>query len=262
MQSLFERTLMTSVALALVATISLPAGSQVLGGAAVDGRSGAALGTLHVRLLGCRADAVCTRAVDSTRTDPLGLFRLTAPGAGVYQLEFIPAVGAITRGPVDTIAADALLLRRFMVNLEEVDSTPARVLAEFEVEKRAELLRGQPSPKYPAALTAEQLKGEVLAQFVVDTSGRARPDSFRALHSTHPAFTAAVQEAVYGMRFKPAEVRGVRVPQMVQMPFAFEPDRWSRPVNDRSETERETLPGERERPREQGGRPGRPDRGR
>ena len=257
MRFLLERS--SAAAGMLLAVLSLPASSQVVGGEAVDARSGAAISTLNVRLLGCDSEAACRRAVDSTRTDVHGLFRLVAPRAGIYQLEFIPPVGAITRGPVDTVAAGALLLRRFMVKVEDADSIAERVLAEFEVEKPAEPLRGQAVPRYPPALAADQVKGEVLAQFVVDTSGRLRPNSLRVVHSSHPAFTAAVQQVVYGMRFKPAEVRGVRVAQLVQMPFAFEPDPWSRPADDRSASDRETQRGEREIPRGEGGRPGRPD---
>jgi protein TonB len=63
--------------------------------------------------------------------------------------------------------------------------------------------------------------GEVLAQFVVDSSGRVDPATFKVLKSTAPAFTRAVQAFVGEMTFTPAEFRGRRVNQLVQMPFQF-----------------------------------------
>ncbi|MDQ6830482.1 MAG: energy transducer TonB [Gemmatimonadota bacterium] len=44
---------------------------------------------------------------------------------------------------------------------------------EFEVEKPALAKEGNPSPRYPAALRARNIEGQVLAQFLVDTLGRA-----------------------------------------------------------------------------------------
>src|SRR2546430_766139 len=42
---------------------------------------------------------------------------------------------------------------------------------EFQVEKQATPLPSSPQPGYPAMLRAANVAGEVLAQFVVDTSG-------------------------------------------------------------------------------------------
>ena len=61
----------------------------------------------------------------------------------------------------------------------------------------------------------------MLAQFVVDTTGRAQPGSFKVLKSTHELFTLAVKNALPQMRFLPAEIGGRKVKQLVQQPFAF-----------------------------------------
>jgi protein TonB len=61
----------------------------------------------------------------------------------------------------------------------------------------------------------------VLAQFVVDTTGRAETNTFKVLKSDHDQFTQAVRNALPGMRFYPAEVGGRKVKQLVQQPFVF-----------------------------------------
>lgn len=92
---------------------------------------------------------------------------------------------------------------------------------EFQVEKQVIQAPGSPAPRYPDILKSGQVEGEVLAQFVVDTTGRAQPGSFKVLKSTHELFTLAVKNALPQMRFLPAEIGGRKVKQLVQQPFAF-----------------------------------------
>ena len=66
-----------------------------------------------------------------------------------------------------------------------------------------------------------EVEGTVLAQFVVDTTGRADVSTFTALRSDNALFTSAVRAALGRMRFLPAEVGGRKVPQLVQQPFQF-----------------------------------------
>jgi periplasmic protein TonB len=91
---------------------------------------------------------------------------------------------------------------------------------EFQVEK-AVVSAGGCSPRYPEALRAASIEGEVLAQFVVDAAGRAEPATFKVLKSAHELFTASVKDCLPGMRFLPAEVGGRKVKQLVQQPFQF-----------------------------------------
>jgi len=67
--------------------------------------------------------------------------------------------------------------------------------------------------------------GDVIAQFVVDTTGRVDLHTVKVLKSTHPAFTAAVEAAIPGWQFQPASVGGRPVKQLVQLPVAFAPPR-------------------------------------
>ena len=57
---------------------------------------------------------------------------------------------------------------------------------------------------------------------VVDTTGRAEVATLKGLRYTDRAFLEAVRQALPRMRFKPAEIRGRRVRQLVQQAFAFE----------------------------------------
>jgi len=94
-------------------------------------------------------------------------------------------------------------------------------LREFQVEQTAQVLPGNPSPRYPDLLRAGKVEGEVVTQFVVDTTGYPDVRSLKVLKSTHDLFTASVRATVPMLRFSPAEVGGRKVKQLVQMPFQF-----------------------------------------
>jgi periplasmic protein TonB len=92
---------------------------------------------------------------------------------------------------------------------------------EFQVEKQVAGMPNNPSPRYPDMLRSANVEGEVLAQFVVDTTGRAEMNTFKVLKSSHDLFTNSVKSALANMKFYPAEVGGRKVKQLVQMPFVF-----------------------------------------
>ena len=92
---------------------------------------------------------------------------------------------------------------------------------EFQVEKQAAGVPGGPGPTYPEMLRSANIEGEVLAQFVVDTTGRYEPGSFKVIKSSHDLFTTAVRNALPKMKFYPAEIGGRKVKQLVQQPFTF-----------------------------------------
>ena len=92
---------------------------------------------------------------------------------------------------------------------------------DFQVEKQVTFAAGSAAPRYPDALRRRHVEGEVLAQFVVDATGRPEASTFKLLKSSDERFASAVRSALGGMRFKPAEVGGRAVRQVVQMPFVF-----------------------------------------
>ncbi|HEX6534917.1 MAG TPA: energy transducer TonB [Gemmatimonadaceae bacterium] len=92
---------------------------------------------------------------------------------------------------------------------------------EFQVEKPVLAKENNPAPRYPSMLESSHVEGEVLAQFVVDTAGRAEMNTFKVLKSTNELFTSSVKNVLPQMRFYAAEVGGHKVKQLVQMPFVF-----------------------------------------
>lgn len=116
------------------------------------------------------------------------------------------AVGGTARGVVGGVAAP--------VNSDQP-------LFDFQVEKPAAAAPNNVAPQYPNQLRSANIEGQVVAKFVVDTSGRADMRSFEIIKSDHDLFTLAVRNQLPNMRFFPAEVGGRKVKQLVQMPFVF-----------------------------------------
>jgi len=92
---------------------------------------------------------------------------------------------------------------------------------EFQVEKPVVTAPGSTSPRYPDMLRQAGVEGEVLAQFVVDTTGKVENGSLKILKSSHDLFIQSVRNALPQMKFIPAEVGGRKVKQLVQQPFTF-----------------------------------------
>ena len=103
---------------------------------------------------------------------------------------------------------DSTLVAR-VYNAEEVD-TVARVDS-----------NGMAQPFYPDSLYAFRVTGEVVAQFVVDTTGLVLPETFAIVSSTHPAFAESVQRSVRRSKFHPAMLAGRRVRQVMVLPYRF-----------------------------------------
>lgn len=79
-----------------------------------------------------------------------------------------------------------------------------------------------PSPSYPEVLRSAGITGRVLAEFVVDSTGRVRANSLVIVETTHPLFTLSIRRTVPSLRFTPARAQGRRVAQRVRVPFEFE----------------------------------------
>jgi uncharacterized protein len=101
---------------------------------------------------------------------------------------------------------------------------PGNTSFAYQVDTPATLAPDSPALRYPAALQGPTaITGEVDAQFVVDTLGAANLQSLRIARSTNSAFADALRQQLPGLRFTPAERRGHKVKQLVQMPFKFAP---------------------------------------
>ncbi len=78
------------------------------------------------------------------------------------------------------------------------------------------------SPLYPDSLQRSRVSGRVLAEFVVDSTGRPEMDTFGVVFSTDRLFTDAVRRAVASADFIPARLGGKAVRQLIQIPISFE----------------------------------------
>jgi len=80
---------------------------------------------------------------------------------------------------------------------------------------------GNPVPGYPALLERSGIEGRVLVEFVVDTLGRPDMKSVKVLESSNELFVQSLESALPRWRFYPAEARGRKVKQIVQLPLRF-----------------------------------------
>jgi protein TonB len=94
-----------------------------------------------------------------------------------------------------------------------------------QVEREVQRLPGSPAPRYPESLRSAGVSGEVLLRFIVGTNGRVEPGSIEVVSTPHQAFVDAVRTALLATRFRPAEVGGHAVRQLVEQSFSFKLDR-------------------------------------
>lgn len=157
------------------------------------------------------------RDIANTLTDSSGAFYLGPLKPGVYRLRIGDGTAAPFLSDTLRVRSDDFLQREF-----RLDTTAARVYYEFEVAKSTAPFPGQRAPRYPADLRNRRVNGEVIARFVVDTTGHVIEGSFGVLSATDSGFVGAVADAVYALVFFPAELpNGRKVRQLAHMPFQF-----------------------------------------
>jgi TonB family protein len=126
-----------------------------------------------------------------------------------------------SRGP------DTELRRRpAVVSAAELEQryADATAFTAAEVDVPARLDSGAPLVVvYPPELFAEGVRGSVVAEVVIDSGGKAEEGTFGLVHSSHPLFARAVQDALRKATFHPAMRAGRPVAQIVQIPVRFEP---------------------------------------
>jgi hypothetical protein len=197
------------VFLAGFAVASMAHAQTVVAGQVIHRAKQAPLPNVAVELLGVR-DTVLATAVSA----PDGTFALEAPGGGTYRVR-LTAPGAEAHVSDSVKVADG----EYVAHAFPIDPEP-RALLELEVDRPVVMGRGS-HVKYPDAMRSRAVMGCVLAQWVVDTTGFADTTTFRILRASHTEFAQAVRDALPKMRFRPAELHGRKVRQLVQQPFDF-----------------------------------------
>jgi len=96
---------------------------------------------------------------------------------------------------------------------------PAPIDARFAEEPP--VLLGHPEPRYPGLLREAGFEGRVLVEIVVDTLGRAEPQTLRIATSAHPLFDAEASAVVLGSRYRPGRMGGRPVRVRILVPVAF-----------------------------------------
>jgi TonB family protein len=77
------------------------------------------------------------------------------------------------------------------------------------------------SAVYPRNAQLAGVSGKALVQFVVDTTGRAKPETINCLEATFKDFADAAVGTVKTMVFNPATLEGHKIERLVQYPFEF-----------------------------------------
>jgi protein TonB len=98
--------------------------------------------------------------------------------------------------------------------------TSGKAYSENQVDRAVQVTRAA-VPRYPDALKSVNIEGQVVARYIVDARGRVEPGSIQILSATHKLFADAVREALLEARYRPAEVGGQPVRQLVEQPFIF-----------------------------------------
>lgn len=94
------------------------------------------------------------------------------------------------------------------------------VFMEAIVEEKPAMLSG-PVLQYPDLLRQAGISGRVLVQAIIDTLGRAEPNSVKVLQSPNPGFDQSAKDYVLKALFRPARVHGRAVRVLIQTPVDF-----------------------------------------
>ena len=89
-----------------------------------------------------------------------------------------------------------------------------------EVEELPRQVSG-PSLRYPEMLRQAGVEGQVVLDFVIDTTGHVEPASVRIISTAHSLFDSAARDVILGSVYTPARVQGAPVRVRVQQSLLF-----------------------------------------
>ncbi len=108
----------------------------------------------------------------------------------------------------------------------EPAASPGRTPSDTEpykealVDERPTRLSG-PTLNYPDLMRQSKMQGRVDVQAVIDTSGRAEPQSVKVLASTYAGFDLSAREYVLRSLFRPGRIHGRAVRVLVKIPIDY-----------------------------------------
>ena len=117
-----------------------------------------------------------SHAAARATTDSLGIFYLTASSPGVYQLLFATANDTLLSGYL-ALAQDEMVQREFLLDTHATE----RAYFEFQVTRQVQPSPNNRPPRYPEALRGANMQGEVLVQFIVDTTGKPEMNTLKGI---------------------------------------------------------------------------------
>jgi len=138
-------------------------------------------------------------------------------------------VGSTPRAPArregEPVCEKQSGLRDSPSSLRDRDGTEVRLEAdqvymESVVEEVPEVLSG-PQLQYPDLLREAGIQGRVLVQAIIDTTGRAEPQSIDVIQSPNPGFDQSARDYMLGAVFRPARVHGRAVRVLLNLPIDF-----------------------------------------
>lgn len=208
------RVLQVLCALLVHATVASAQG-PALAGQAVDSASGDPLPDIVVF---AKRDTIHIAA--KTVTDNRGLFVLPLSDSGTYRLIFSKQCRRALYGPVDTVAGDTPVGKKYLLSFTAFPADTVFTSA-AGLQSPAKLKLVREFPVYPSKAERVGVEGVVELEFVVDTSGRVETKTVRVLKSTDFAFTTAVINVLPRAEYEPAKVCGQHFRQRIQQKFEF-----------------------------------------
>jgi len=99
--------------------------------------------------------------------------------------------------------------------------TDDQLLKQGPIEQKPITLANHINYVYPRGPKLANQSGSALVQFIVDTTGKAKPETIVCVQATYKDFALAAIDAVKMMEFTPATIEGHKIEQLVQYPIDF-----------------------------------------
>lgn len=138
---------------------------------------------------------------------------IAAPDLTAVSAAWVAAPDSLTGAGIDLVSK--------VVERMALKTPDGGVYTEDMVERSVFPRRGNPAPRYPAALEDMQIEGDFVVKFVVDSTGTVDEKKIEFPSSMHRLFADAVRSALRRSRYFPAMFGGRAVPQLVIQEFRF-----------------------------------------